>query len=116
LDETHLIQTCTLNSHLYTVTYTRCHTDTVNSPDDGHMAARSMQRIEINIQEKELCVKLVTYKEVTIFRSAGPAYRIRSDIIFQPEDGCSRILQTSGPTCQTTWWHKAEGWNTKLFM
>jgi len=25
--------------HLYTVTYTRCRIDTVNAPDDGHMAA-----------------------------------------------------------------------------
>jgi hypothetical protein len=34
----------------------------VNSPDGGHMAARNMQRIKINIHEKELCVKLVIYK------------------------------------------------------
>ena len=27
------------------------------------MAARNMQRIEINIHEKELCVKLVIYEE-----------------------------------------------------
>jgi hypothetical protein len=26
--------------------------DTINSPDDGHMAARNMQRKEINILEK----------------------------------------------------------------
>jgi len=60
-----LIQTCTLNGHLYRVTYTRCRTDTTNSPDDGHMAARNMQRIEINIHEKELHVKLVIYKDCT---------------------------------------------------
>jgi len=58
-----LIQTCTLNSHLYRVTYTRCCIDTINSPDDGHVAARNMQRIEINIHDKELCVKLVIYKD-----------------------------------------------------
>ena len=34
------------------MTYIRCRIDTVNSPDDGHMAARNMQRIEINIHEK----------------------------------------------------------------
>ena len=34
-----LIQTCTPNGHLYRVTYTRCRIDTINSPDDGHMAA-----------------------------------------------------------------------------
>jgi len=48
---------------LYRVTYKRCRVDTINSPDDGHMAARNMYGIEINIHEKELCVKLVIYKE-----------------------------------------------------
>jgi len=37
-----LIQTCTPNGHLYVVTYTRCRIDTINSPDDGLMAARNM--------------------------------------------------------------------------
>jgi len=39
-----LIQTCTLNGHLqlYRLTYTRRRIDTINSPDDGHMAARNM--------------------------------------------------------------------------
>jgi hypothetical protein len=62
LDET-LVQTLTPNGHLYRVTHTRCRIDTINSPDDGHMAARNIQRIEINIHEKELCVKLVIYKD-----------------------------------------------------
>jgi len=60
-----LIQTCTPDGHLYRVTYTRCRIDTINSPDDGHMAARNMKRIEINVREKELCVKLVIYKDYT---------------------------------------------------
>ena len=39
LDETHPnLHT----SHLHRVTYTRCRTDTINSADDGHMAARKM--------------------------------------------------------------------------
>jgi len=59
------IQTCTPNGHLYTVTYTRCRIDTINSPDDGNMAARNMQRIEINIHVKELYVRLVIYKDFT---------------------------------------------------
>ena len=42
---------------------TRCRIDTINSPDDGHMAARNMQRIVINIHGKELCVTLVIYKD-----------------------------------------------------
>ena len=29
------------------------------------MATRNMQRIEINVHEKELCVKLVIYKDYT---------------------------------------------------
>jgi hypothetical protein len=37
-----LIQTCTLNGHLYSVTYTRCRIDTINAPDDGHMAPQNM--------------------------------------------------------------------------
>jgi len=55
--------TCTPNGHLYRVTYTRCRIGTINSPDDGHVAARNMYKIEINIHEKELCVKLVIYKK-----------------------------------------------------
>ena len=37
--------------NLHTVTYTRCrcHIDTINSPDDGHIAVRNMETIEINI-------------------------------------------------------------------
>jgi hypothetical protein len=58
-----VIQICTPNGHLYRVTYTRRRIDTINSPDDGHMAARNMQRKEINIHEKELCFKLVIYKD-----------------------------------------------------
>jgi hypothetical protein len=54
---------CTPNGHLYRVTYIRCHINTINSPDDGHVAARNMQRIEIDIHEKELCVKLFIYKD-----------------------------------------------------
>jgi hypothetical protein len=59
-----LIETCTPNAHLYRVTYTKCPIYTINSPDDGHMAARNMSRIEMNIHEKELCVKLVIYKDL----------------------------------------------------
>jgi hypothetical protein len=58
-------QVCTPNGHLYRVAYTRCRIDKINSPDDGHTAARNMYRIETNIYEKELCVKLVIYKDYT---------------------------------------------------
>ena len=36
------IQTCIPEGHLHRVTYTRCRTDTINSPDDGHVAVRNM--------------------------------------------------------------------------
>ena len=45
------------------VTYTRCRIDTINYPDDGHIAVRNIYRIEINIREKELCFSLVIYKD-----------------------------------------------------
>jgi len=35
----HLVWSCTPDSYL---TYTRCCIDTINSPDDGHMAAQNM--------------------------------------------------------------------------
>jgi hypothetical protein len=57
------LQTYALNGHLYRVTCTKCHIHTINSDDDGHMAARNMYRIEINIRENELWVKLVIYKD-----------------------------------------------------
>jgi hypothetical protein len=44
-------------------TYARCRIDTINSPDDGHVVARNMLRIEINIHEKELCIKFVICKD-----------------------------------------------------
>jgi hypothetical protein len=47
------------------LTNSRCHIDTINSPDDGYMAAPKMYRIQINIHEKEMCVKLVVYKDYT---------------------------------------------------
>jgi len=54
---------CVPEGYLHRVTYTRCRIDTISSPDDGHIAVRNMQRIEINVHEKELCVKLVIYKD-----------------------------------------------------
>jgi hypothetical protein len=59
------IQTCTLDGHLHRVTYTSCRIHTIDSPDDEHMGAPNMYRIEINIHEKELCVRLVIYKNYT---------------------------------------------------
>ena len=59
------IKTCIPDGHLHTVTYTRCHIDKIHSPDNEHRGARNMYRSEINIYEKELCFKLVIYKDYT---------------------------------------------------
>ena len=56
------IHTCKPDGHLHRVTYSRCRTDTTDSPDDEHMVTQNMLSIEINIYGKQLCVKLVTYK------------------------------------------------------
>ena len=42
LDETCFIQTCIPDGRLHTATYTRCRIDTINSPDDGHIAVRNV--------------------------------------------------------------------------
>jgi len=35
-------QTCVLDGYLHGVTYTRYRIDTINSPDDGHIAFRNI--------------------------------------------------------------------------
>ena len=40
------------DTHLYTVTNTRCRIGTVFSPDDGYIVARNMKRKVINILRK----------------------------------------------------------------
>ena len=52
------IHICIPDGHLQRVTYARCHIDTIDSPDDEHIVAR-------NMYGKELCVKLVIYKNYT---------------------------------------------------
>ena len=54
--------------HLHRVACTRYRIDTIESPDDEHLNARYMQRIEINMYKKELYVKLV-------IRTSKPAYQ-----------------------------------------
>jgi hypothetical protein len=46
------VRTCMPDGHLHRVTYTRFRIHTIDSPDDGHMAARNMQRVEINLYKK----------------------------------------------------------------
>jgi hypothetical protein len=42
LDGNAIVHTCIPDGHLHRVTYTRCRIDTINSPDDGHIAVRNM--------------------------------------------------------------------------
>ena len=42
------------------MTYTRCHINTIDSPDDEHKGDRNMYRIGINIYEKRI-VRQVGY-------------------------------------------------------
>ena len=44
--------TCIPDSHLHRVTYTRCCSDTIDSPDDEHKVAQNMWRIKINIYKR----------------------------------------------------------------
>ena len=52
-------QNCIQDGQLHRVTHTRYGIDTIESPDDEHLNARNMYRIEITIYKKELCFKLV---------------------------------------------------------
>jgi len=54
--------------HPHSVTNTRCRIDAVISPDDGHIVARNMYRIEIDIQEK-LYTRLVLFTR--LYKNAG---------------------------------------------
>ena len=59
------VQTYIPDSHLHRMTYTRYHIDTTESPDDEHLNAQNMQRIEKKHTQKELCVKLVIKQNYT---------------------------------------------------
>ena len=47
-----LVPTCIPDNHPQRVTNTKCHIDTVISPDDGHIVARNTYRKERNILSK----------------------------------------------------------------
>jgi hypothetical protein len=56
------IPPCIPDSHPYRVTNTKCHIDTVISPDDGHIVARNTQRKEIYVLRKIVHQFGVIYK------------------------------------------------------
>jgi hypothetical protein len=57
--------------HSVQMTCTTCRIDTINSPDNGHMAVRNMWRTGINIHEKEMCVKLVICQDCNLVLFMG---------------------------------------------
>ena len=83
-------RTCTPDGHLHGVTCTRYRTDTIDSPDDGHMTARNMQRIDINIHEKELCVKLVICKDLFLIKYEQKFWK---EQIYYMIEGASHFLK-----------------------
>ena len=52
----------------------------VNSPDDGHMAARNMQRIEINIHDKGT-VRQVGYLQRLYREERSSGHKINRQIL-----------------------------------
>jgi hypothetical protein len=62
VSSTSFTQTCIPDGHLHRLTYARYLINTIDTPDDEHRSARNMLRIEVNIYEEELCLKLVIYK------------------------------------------------------
>ena len=54
-------QNCTLNGHLYRVTYTRCRINTIDSLADEDRGARNMYRIGINIYKIKICASSLLF-------------------------------------------------------
>ena len=91
------IPPCIPDSHPHRVTNTKCHIDTVVSPDDGHIVARNMQRKEINILRKivqqvgfiykithvVMLQQHVSVTAVTIIRVSWDISTVRIQIIVQ---------------------------------
>ena len=96
------VHTCTPNGHLYRVTYTRCRIDIINSPDDGLVAARNMQRIEKNIHEI-LCVKLVIYKDHKLIFVTSLNKKLIVLMHFR-EVGQKRLLDSSRRSVRLSIW------------
>jgi hypothetical protein len=57
------IPPCTADSHPYRITSTKCHINSVVSPDDGHIIARNTQRKELNILRKIVHPVAFIYKK-----------------------------------------------------
>ena len=84
-------QICTPDGHKHRITYARCRIDTIDS------RARNMQRIDINIYEKELCTNLVIYENYTEMHGQRNIKfsPINLDHIPQVISHCSSVLSLS---------------------
>ena len=85
------IPTCIPDGHLHRVTYTRC-IDTIDSPDDEHMAARNMQRTEINIKENRI-VDQVGYLQGKYRDVRSSKYKILGLTVIRDADKKKGLIQ-----------------------
>jgi len=67
---------CIPDSHPYRVTSTKCHINTVVSPDDGHIVDRNIQRKEINILRKIVYQVGFIYKDERRLRIRGAILKL----------------------------------------
>jgi hypothetical protein len=72
------------DSHPHRITSTKCHINTVVSPDDGHIVARNTQRIEINIQRKIVHQVCFIYKMKPVIVACHSL--IENSFHYGPED------------------------------
>jgi hypothetical protein len=84
-----------------------------NSPDDRHMAARNMYRIEINIHEK-LCVRLVIYKDHTSTHGQQNIKFLINKLAFIRKEFCRLITKPLYFPVRTSSWPQIEWNNTNL--
>jgi len=73
------IPPCIPDSHPYRITSTKCHINTVVSPDDGHIVTQNVQRKEINVLRKIVHQVGFIYKikyGLTCFLNGGGEWNI----------------------------------------
>ena len=76
------VLTCLPDGRSHAVTHTGYRIDTITSPDDGHMVARNMYRIEINLHEKSV-LQVGVFTNITLRRRSTKHkvhYRVHSSL------------------------------------
>ena len=70
------VPTCILDGHLHRLTYTRCRTDKIDSPDDEHRVGRNTWRVEINVQKKN-CASSWLFTRIIDYRTAELLFHVK---------------------------------------